>query len=322
MGYIHEAAAAHWKKHGNTEGRQYKLDNFNSDNFDWKYYLECYPELNSLNLKTYDEALKYYIETGKNCKTYKNKNVTLDIQASPNYIKNLYLNLIKSCLLNNIYDNTYISKYIEDHNVLWPSIAHTMVSDYRLDNLQYCVEQVIKNNIPGDLIETGVWRGGCTILMRAILKAYNITDRKVWVADSFEGLPPPNPKDYPLDKDLDLTIYKILAVSQEQVVENFRKYDLLDDQVIFLKGWFKDTLPYADIKQLAVLRLDGDLYESTIQVLTYLYSKLSVGGYVIIDDYGSIDACMEAVHDYRKENNITEEIIKIDNTGAYWQKLN
>ena len=204
----------------------------------------------------------------------------------------------------------------------WPPMAHTMIGLKRLDNLQYCVEEVIKNNIPGDLIETGIWRGGATIFMRAILKAYGVTDRKVWVADSFEGLPKADEEKYPQDKGDMHHTNKYLAVSMEQVKQNFQKYGLLDKQVYFLKGWFKDTLPNAPIQKLAVVRLDGDIYESTMDALKNLYHKLSVGGFIIIDDYSLKGTkAAVAVHDFRKERGINEEIIVIEGAGAYWQKL-
>ena len=153
--------------------------------------------------------------------------------------------------------------------------------------------------------------------MRGILKAYNITDRKVFVADSFEGLPKP---EYKEDKgDTHHTFGDILAVSKEQVQENFRKYDLFDDQVVFLKGWFKDTLSNAPINKLSILRLDGDMYGSTMDALLSLYPKLSGGGYCIIDDY-YLPNCKKAVDDYRKENNINSPIIKIDSDSVYWKK--
>ena len=84
----------------------------------------------------------------------------------------------------------------------WPARAHTMVGLKRLDNIQFCAEEIIKNHIPGDFIETGAWRGGTCILMRAILKSYDINNRIVWVADSFKGLPKSNIKKYPLDKKI------------------------------------------------------------------------------------------------------------------------
>jgi len=156
--------------------------------------------------------------------------------------------------------------------------------------------------------------------MRAILKACEVNDRIVWAADSFEGLPKPDPEKYAQDKDDKLHEYEELRVSLDMVKENFRKYGLLDDQVRFLKGWFKDTLPEAPIQKLAVLRLDGDMYESTMDALVHLYPKLSVGGYAIIDDWGAVEGCRLAVLDYRQQHNISEDIIPIDEDGVYWQK--
>ncbi|MBS1759164.1 MAG: TylF/MycF family methyltransferase [Bacteroidetes bacterium] len=203
----------------------------------------------------------------------------------------------------------------------WPQYADSMIGYKRLTNIQDCVTDVLHNNIEGDLIETGVWRGGAVIFMRAILKAYNCTDRIVWAADSYEGLPQPNAHKYFADKDDQHHTFNELKISLETVKENFRKYDLLDEQVRFLKGWFKDTLPVAPIKKLAVLRLDGDMYESTMDALTNLYPKVSKGGYIIIDDWGAVEGCKLAVLDYRKQNNITAEIVPIDLDGIYWKKL-
>lgn len=201
----------------------------------------------------------------------------------------------------------------------WPQHAETMVGLRRLDNLQQCVEDVLRRGVPGDLIETGVWRGGTTIFMRGILAAYGDGDRKVWVADSFEGLPPPNAADYPADKGLDLR-FPELSIGLDEVKRNFERYGLLDDRVEFLRGWFKDTLPTAPIDRLAVMRLDGDLYESTMDAITALYPKLSVGGYVIVDDYRSIRACAQAISDYRSAHGIEDPIEVVDWTGVYWRK--
>jgi O-methyltransferase len=110
-----------------------------------------------------------------------------------------------------------------------------------------------------------------------------------------------------------------LACSQEQVEENFRRYRLLDGQVRFLKGWFKDTLPNAPVGRLAILRLDGDMYESTIQALDALYDKLSPGGFVIVDDY-HLQPCAQAIHDFREARGIGDEIRDIDGMGAYWRR--
>jgi hypothetical protein len=196
-----------------------------------------------------------------------------------------------------------------------------MIGRKRLDNVQELLEQILVNSIPGDLIETGVWRGGTTIFMRAMLEAYGVTDRKVFAADSFHGIPPINPDKYPADKahegmdKLEILTNNSLA----QVRENFRRLGLLDDQVVFLEGWFKDTLPDIETERLALIRLDGDLYESTMDALINLYPKLSQRGYVIIDDM-CLEGCVKAVEDFRASAEITDQIVPIDWTGIYWQK--
>lgn len=241
----------------------------------------------------------------------------------------LYLDLMKACLTNTVYGDDNIQEGVptefdagrRDEGRDWPAQGHTMVGRKRLDNVQFCVEDALARGVPGDLMETGVWRGGVVILMRAILKAHGVTDRRVWAADSFEGLPAPDPKKYPPDAGLHLNTFQELAVSLEQVQENFRRYGLLDEQVRFLKGWFRDSLPEAPVGRLAVLRLDGDLYESTMDALVSLYPKVEAGGYIIIDDYNDIAACRQAVTDYRSAHRITEDIVKVDWTGVYWRKL-
>jgi O-methyltransferase len=197
--------------------------------------------------------------------------------------------------------------------------CETMLGLQRLDNLERCIVDLLERKVPGDLIETGVWRGGAVIFMRAALAAYRDRDRVVWVADSFRGLPPPDPAKYPADLgDLHHT-KEALAIPMEEVKRNFERYGLLDDRVRFLAGWFNDTLPAAPIDRLALIRLDGDMYSSTIDALRPLYPRLSPGGYLIVDDIG-LAGCRAAVEDYRREHGIADRIIEIDASAAYWQK--
>jgi O-methyltransferase len=202
----------------------------------------------------------------------------------------------------------------------WPLFGQTMIGRKRLDNIQRCVEDVLARGVPGDLVEAGVWRGGATILMRGILEAYGVRDRTVWVADSFEGLPPPDAERYPADAGALWHVADRLAISLDEVRANFARYGLLDDQVRFLKGWFKDTLHTVPDSEWAVIRIDGDMYGSTMDALTALHPNVSLGGYVIIDDYLAIDACRRAVDDYREQNGIDDPIEEIDWNGVYWQR--
>jgi O-methyltransferase len=202
----------------------------------------------------------------------------------------------------------------------WPADAETMVGVRRLDNLQYCIKDVVQREVPGDLIEAGVWRGGATIFMRAALEAYGDGDRVVWAADSFEGLPQPDETLYPVDRGSDFWRSQRLAVSVGEVKQNFQRYGLLDDRIRFLVGWFRETLPTAPIGRLSILRLDGDMYESTFVALRSLYPKLSPGGYVIVDDYNAIQECRAAVDDFRARSGIGEPLREIDRQAVFWHR--
>jgi hypothetical protein len=241
----------------------------------------------------------------------------------------LYLDLMKRVLTNTIYRDPPIpnplqpvSEFDDSRRATgqdWPSVAHTMVGHARLDNVQECIATVIADGIPGDLVETGVWRGGTTIFMRAVLRAYNETDRLVWAVDSFEGMPVTGPDSHPSDRQIPWHMANnVMAVSVDTVRANFEAYGLLDEQVRFLQGWFRDTLPDAPIGQIAVLRLDGDLYESTMDALSHLYPKVAPGGFVIIDDY-HLGTCQEAVHDFRAAHSIDAPLVTIDQDAVYWR---
>lgn len=205
--------------------------------------------------------------------------------------------------------------------------AVTMLPRARLDQLQACIEDVLRRGVPGDLLEAGVWRGGAAILMRAVLKVHGVADRSVWAADSFEGLPEPDAARFPKESaayhgPVMRDAYQRLAVGLDAVKANFSSYGLLDEQVRFLPGWFKDTLAHAPIDRLAVLRLDGDYYDSTRDCLVHLYERLSPGGYLIVDDYGEDDwtDCRAAVDGFRAERGITEPMVQVDRRCWYWQR--
>jgi O-methyltransferase len=238
--------------------------------------------------------------------------------------RELYLDLIIKTLANVIYGDPSLVMGKIDHDPKlreigrgWPTLAHTMVGVARLTNLKQLAQRTIDERVPGDYIETGVWRGGCCILMRAVIEANQIRDRKVFVADSFDGLPKPD--QYPADGGDTLHTYRELAIPIEQVRANFAAYGLLDEQAVFVPGFFEDTLPSLKAGPFALIRLHGDMYESTIVALNSLYPKLSPGGFVIIDDY-ALAGCKTAVDDFRREHDITSQVHVIDWTGVWWQK--
>jgi hypothetical protein len=263
--------------------------------------------------------------------------------------RDLYLDLLKKCLVNSIYEDSPAPVFIDGKPTThysrerrsagrdWPTKAHTMIGLDRLNNLHSLAKKVLEEGIEGDFLEAGVWRGGATIFMRGLLKAYGVRDRLVWVSDSFCGFPPSHmisSRSYS-SPELHTAINRIDAgdpewksaletlragTTEEDVKINFERYGLLDDQVRFLPGFFSDTLPSAPVKKIAILRADGDLYDSTYQILENLYPRVSSGGYVIIDDYYTFAECRQAVHDYLSatERNVTLEGIDAD--AVFWKK--
>lgn len=200
--------------------------------------------------------------------------------------------------------------------------AHTLVSGKALDNVQECVTKALEEKVQGDLMECGSWRGGVPILMRAVLDAYNDRHRQVWLADSFQGLPAPDPQVDVVDAAVSEYLQAIggFAVTQKEVKDNFMRYGLLDKRVRFLPGWFEETLPKAPLTKLAVLRLDGDFYASTRTALEHLYPKLSPGGFLIIDDYSPMFGALRAVDEYRNQHGIRARLTKVDDQVHYWRK--
>lgn len=295
----------------------------------------------------------------------------------------MYIDLMKRCVANILYEDQPTSFYdgergaqaASEFNLYrrvagqdMPTAAHTMIGMHRLDNIRHCFEDVLAKKVPGDFAETGSYRGGGTIFMRALLKAWGVTDRRVFVCDAFVPMEADLPPRmfFPLlraiasvpGKSNRRWLYKILermpqkhrafplcenpshdwietvfwtlrhpetigvgdTTSRAHVESRFARYGLLDEQVVILEGFFADTLPNAPIEKLAVLRLDGDTYESTRDAIQLLYPKLSAGGYCIVDDYHAFDDCKRAIEEYRQQYGIQERIQEIDNMGVFWQK--
>ncbi|MBV9154915.1 MAG: TylF/MycF family methyltransferase [Acidobacteriaceae bacterium] len=256
----------------------------------------------------------------------------ISVELSTPAAARLYLRLLKRCLCRDLFPDARYDGVLPEMGRLpferalrqdgkdWPTEAETMVGMKRLDNLQHCCLSAIYNHVPGDFVETGVWRGGCSILMRATLAAAGDQVRNTWLFDSFEGLPKPDPNSFPKDEGDSLWAFSsYLGVSLDQVKANFERYELLDERTQFVRGWFRDTIPNAGVDKISVLRLDGDMYESTWLVLTSLYPKISPGGFVIVDDYGAIPACQSAVDDFRQKHSIRSPMTQVDWTGVFWQ---
>ena len=186
--------------------------------------------------------------------------------------------------------------------------ALTLIGDRLLDELKDLIEKSV--DIPGDFVETGVWRGGACIWAAAVLESLG-SDKRVYVCDSFQGLPPVSSEKETIDFEDAVS----LAVPLEEVEANFDRFGL-KHKAVFVKGWFKDTMPSLEIP-VSVLRLDGDMWESTNDVLKYMYDRVSPGGYVIIDDY-QLPSCRLAVDEFRSRRKIRGGL-KV-RPGVWWQK--
>jgi Macrocin-O-methyltransferase (TylF) len=200
-------------------------------------------------------------------------------------------------------------------------LAHTMIGLDGLANLERCAHRVFADRVPGDFLEAGVCHGGASIFMRALQVAYGEGERVTWVADSFAGVPPPT---HEVDRKhgLDLTEERVpwMAAGLDAVRDNFETYDLLSDGVRFLPGLFAHTLPDAPVERLAILRIDGDLYESTTDALEALYDRVSEGGYVIVDDYGCLEPCRLAVDEFIAKRGLDVELNQVDWTRVCWRR--
>jgi O-methyltransferase len=206
-----------------------------------------------------------------------------------------------------------------------PKTAETAVGIMRLKNLEECIRTVERDGVAGDIAETGVWRGGAMIYAAAVLETlgWKWRPRMVWCFDSFEGLPRPDVAGFPADEGDPHHSFEWLRVPLETVQANFCRYEIDLAAVRFVKGWFRDTLPrwienHPTIR-LAVLRLDGDMYESTMVALEQLYPRLSAGGFLIVDDWSLSRACAAAL-DYRARHYITDPIVPIDPYSVFWRK--
>jgi O-methyltransferase len=238
--------------------------------------------------------------------------------------RQLYLDLLIKILANTIYEDPSINPAntgpfqpeLRATGLDWPAVAHTLRSLMPLAartpriKMQHPPRQIpVSMKSPGICSSKARWARSRTF---SSLRTPTI----VW----FAGLPPPNPHAYPQDDGWNFHRHKELAVSLDKVKDNFSRYGLLDDQVVFVKGLFADTLPSLNAGPFSLMRLDGDWYESTYIALDSLYPKLSPGGFVILDDVNFIEPCRQAVMDYRSRNGITATMYEVDWSASWWQK--
>lgn len=190
-----------------------------------------------------------------------------------------------------------------------------------LTNIYHALAALNRGNVDGDFVETGAWRGGACMYARSVMNELGMKG-EVYVCDSFNGLPRPDTAKYPLDEGDTHYQDEKLVVPLEEVRGYFEEFNLLEG-VSFIEGWFKDTMPVLKEKvgPIAVLRLDGDMYQSTIEVLENLYDKVQQQGFVIVDDYG-LDRCKWAVDDFVKKYSPKWSPLRVEqSTIQVWQKV-
>lgn len=330
-----ENAGWHFTYFEDVEGIKYKINSFahqevnNEKNTNDLHILDCiknkklyYDEsvvCSDYDFNNYPEELQSLI-----VKFFPEKFFKVPESSLEDKNRFLYLDLLKKSVTDALYNHELLSGEnldgvcVTEDCITTSKRSHSMIGLRRLDNIHECFDNIVKDNISGDLIETGVWRGGATIFMAGLIKSYG-QDRKVFVADSFEGLPYPNVERFPSEEGDSHWMCDYMKISIDEVRDNFKAYDLLDDNVIFLKGWFENTLPTVKDETFSLIRLDGDMYGSTWDALENLYPRLSIGGYLIVDDW-TLPGAHKAVVDYRDKYNITDSIVDINKHAVFWRK--
>lgn len=208
---------------------------------------------------------------------------------------------------------------------------NTMTTAIRCKTLWDSCSTIIRHGVPGDFVECGVWRGGSAgIMALTLLKLDPKGSRNLHLFDSFEGLPEPTEEDGQQAADYSGGVNSgaLKSVHQCEAGIDIVKELLLgtlafpNQRIHFHKGWFQETIPVLgeEPKQIAVLRLDGDWYDSTKVCLEHLYDRVPKGGLIILDDYFAWEGCKKATDEFRASRGITDELIRVDIDCAYWTK--
>jgi hypothetical protein len=248
-------------------------------------------------------------------------------------IRDAYLDLLKRALTDTNHFGTYavgnnqppaLTELAPGHP-RWtgedlPALAETLIGVRRMESLRSLIERVLNQNVAGDIAFCGVWRGGAAIYAAGILASLGVTDRTIFVCDTFEGPPPPDPQKYPLDEGATFHTIPYLIVKLPDVMAAFNRYDLMTENVQFVQGLFRDTLPPLAAGKLALVYAEGMMYGPTMETLANLYDSLSPGGVVFIDRYLCLGPSCQAINDFRRNRNISVAMHPLAGTAAYWCK--
>jgi len=203
---------------------------------------------------------------------------------------------------------------------------YTLTSCERMVSLTRAVAYLVDHNIPGDLVECGVWKGGSVMLMARTLLRHNDGRRDIHLFDTFEGMTEPTSHDVSYDGEVASATYarvneRLIAVGLEDVKRNVLGVGYDPARIHFVKGRVEETIPRYAPPRIALLRLDTDWYESTKHELVHLFPRVSPGGVVIIDDYGHWSGAQRAVDEYIRDHRIPILLTRIDYTGRIGVKI-
>jgi len=277
-----------------------------------------------------------------------NGNALLSVNMRAQAPEEAYLNLLAGVLTGSAVHcapETSESEYMEcmrpfRNGLKWPAYGTTMAGHRRLRNVRHLLLQANASGLKGSYAECGVWRGGMSIYAKAVLEVYHL-QRQVYLCDSFQGLPKPRAGSLRSDETHYSTpaAAHVLSQGEAHVASNFRAHGVPFQNVTLVKGFFVDALPAMRAgllkrgETLSILRLDGDMYDSTIDILYNLYDLVDVGGYVVVDDFGwdfgtqagqrAGWGAKDALLDFRAVHGIEDRAHRmrdIDGSGAWFQK--
>jgi len=214
-------------------------------------------------------------------------------------------------------------------DVYQKSMYYTLTSKERMLALFEAIQYINKYDIKGDIVECGIYKGGSTMLCALTLNKLKNQDKKIYLYDTFEGMPMPTEKDISYKKNFALSKWTPKGANGsnwcnatiEEVMENMYKTGYPQNKLIFVKGKVEETIPKVAPEKIALLRLDTDWYKSTYHELFHLYPRLITQGVIIIDDYGHWKGAKEAVDQYFREHNIKIMLNRIDYTGRIGIKM-
>ncbi|MDX2243334.1 MAG: TylF/MycF/NovP-related O-methyltransferase [Leptolyngbyaceae cyanobacterium bins.302] len=200
----------------------------------------------------------------------------------------------------------------------------TLLSQERLFSLYSLTKQICFDDIPGEFVECGTYRGGAAALMAVVIQRYSLRPRKLYACDTFTGMPDPTEADRHDGVPANLTGFgagTLQAPVQEYLYQICQILGV-SDIVIPIPGLFADTLPVLQlqIRAIALLHADGDWYESTMDIFTHLYDRVTAAGLIQIDDYGHWEGCRQAVHEFERSQNAAFPLRAIDYTGVWFRK--